>query len=203
MNPAMTAPAPGRLSFTGRIADRLKRHSLADHLKGLLFARKFKNPGILVVSGGRPWPKVLNEGGEVRLGNCQFYSGVRLEIAKGAVLRIGKGTYLNRNTLVIAHRLVEIGSNCAISWDVVIMDTDMHAMTPDGVEDNRPVIIEDNVWIGCRCIILKGVRIGAGAIIAAGAVVTKDVPPRTIAAGVPARVLHQLDQPTTAATHAS
>ncbi len=180
------------LSTIGRLKDRLHRHSLMDHLKGLWFARKFKKPGIIVVSGGLPFPKLFNDGGEVHVGNCQFYSGVRLEVGKGAVLRIGKGTYLNRNTVVIAHRQVEIGANCAISWDVVIMDSDMHAMTQDGVEDNRPVIIEDFVWIGCRCIILKGVRIGTGSIIAAGAIVTKDVPPHTVSAGVPARVLHQL-----------
>ena len=166
-----------------------------DHIKGLWFAQKFSKHGIIVVSGGFPFPKLLNEGGEVTVGNCQFYSGVRMEVSKGAVLRIGKGTYLNRNTVVIAHKLVDIGSNCAISWDVVIMDSDMHFMTPDGVEDNKPVIIEDNVWIGCRCIILKGVRIGKGAIVAAGAIVTKDVPSYTIVGGVPARVLREIKQP--------
>ncbi len=68
------------------------------------------------------------------------------------------------------------------------MDTDLHAV--DGtVLENKPVVIEDNVWIGCRCIILKGVRVGAGAIIAAGSVVTKNVPSDSIAAGVPARVI--------------
>lgn len=55
--------------------------------------------------------------------------------------------------------------------------------------DSKPVIIKDNVWIGCRVIVLKGVTIGSGAIIAAGAVVTKDVPENSIAAGVPARII--------------
>lgn len=184
--------SPARQTTITRVKERLHRHTLLDHLKGLWFARKFKHHGILVVSGGRPFPKLFNDGGDIRVGNCQFYSGVRLEVGKGAILRIGKGTYLNRNTVVIAHRQIEIGANCAISWDVNIMDSDMHAMTHDGVEDNRPVIIEDNVWIGCRCIILKGVRIGTGSIIAAGAIVTKDVPAHTVAGGVPARVLHEL-----------
>jgi galactoside O-acetyltransferase len=53
----------------------------------------------------------------------------------------------------------------------------------------KPVVIEDDVWIGCRSIVLKGVRIGRGAVIAAGSVVTKDIPAGAIAGGVPARVL--------------
>jgi acetyltransferase-like isoleucine patch superfamily enzyme len=171
-----------------RVRDRLRRHSLADHLRGLLLARKFTEAGIIVVSGGGPHPRVVNEGGEIRVGNCHFYSGTRMEVGKGAVLRIGKGTYLNRNTVVVANTRVEIGRNCRISWDVVIMDDDQHAV-PGTDGGPRPVVIEDDVWIGCRAIILKGVRIGTGAIVAAGAVVTKDVPPQAIVGGVPARVL--------------
>ncbi len=188
-------------TFFHRIIERFQRHSVWDHMKGLWFSRKFQSHGILVVSGGLPFPKLFNEGGEVVVGNCQFYSGVRMEVAKGAKLSIGKGTYINRNTVIIAHKLVEIGRKCAISWDVVIMDSDMHYTTPDGIEDNRPVIIEDFVWIGCRSIILKGVRIGKGAIVAAGAIVTKDVPPYTVVGGVPARVLRELDPATSAALH--
>ncbi len=125
------------------------------------------------------------------MSNCHFYSGVRFEVGKQAILRIGKGTYLNRNTVVIANKLVDIGRDCRVSWDVVIMDSDLHAI-PGEEYSPKPVIIEDNVWIGCRCIILKGVRIGTGAIIAAGAVVTKDIPPHTVSGGVPAKVIREI-----------
>ena len=178
-------------NYIDRIGKRLRRHSFMDHMKGFWLARKFTEAGIIIVTGGSPFPKVINEGGEIRVRNCQFYSGTRLEVGKRALLRIGNGTYLNRNTTVIADELVDIGRDCRISWDVVIMDSDLHPL-PDGTLDTRPVVIEDNVWIGCRSIILKGVRVGAGAVIAAGAVVTKDVPPFTAVGGVPARVLHEI-----------
>jgi len=116
---------------------------------------------------------------------------VRLEIGKDALLRIDKGTYLNRNTLIVAERSVEIGKNCKISWDVIIMDSDQHVLGNPN-EANAPVVIGDDVWIGCRAIILKGVRVGRGAVIGAGSVVTKDVPEYTVAGGVPAKVIKTL-----------
>jgi len=174
-----------------RVRKRLKRHSFTDHVRGLFLARKFTKAGIIVVSSGFPMPKVINNGGKIYVENCQFYSGVRFEVGKQAILRIGKGTYLNRNTVVIANKLVDIGRDCRISWDVVIMDSDLHAL-PGKEYDPKPVIIEDNVWIGCRCIILKGVRIGTGAILAAGAVITKNIPPHTIVGGVPAKVIREI-----------
>jgi acetyltransferase-like isoleucine patch superfamily enzyme len=181
--------------YRTRMKMRLKRHSLRDHLKGAWFARKFTQAGILVVSGGLPFPKVINHGGTLRAENCQFYSGVRLEVGHNAILNIGNGTYLNRNTVIVAQKSIEIGENCKIAWDVVIMDSDLHPISEEDMED-KPVTIEDDVWIGCRCIILKGVHIGRGAVIAAGAVVTKDIPPHTIAGGVPARILHTLKSST-------
>jgi acetyltransferase-like isoleucine patch superfamily enzyme len=175
-------------SFVRRARGHFKRLSVYDHLRGLVFARKLTHHGIVVVSGGRPRPKVINRGGEITVGNCQFYEGVRLEVGKDAVLRIGKGTYLNRNTVIVAQKQVEVGRDCRIAWDVVIMDSDLHEVHGRPI-DNKPVVIEDNVWIGCRSIILKGVRVGTGAIVAAGSVVTKNVPAYATVGGVPARVL--------------
>jgi acetyltransferase-like isoleucine patch superfamily enzyme len=177
-----------RVSLIQKIKYRLAKYSLWEHLLGLWFSRKFTGHGIIVVTGARPFPKVINKGGEIHAGNCQFYEGVRLEIGKKAILQIGNGTYLNRNTIVVAETSVEIGKDCLIAWDVVIMDSDLHPILGK-VMENKPVIIEDNVWIGCRTIILKGVRIGRGAIVAAGSVVTKDIPAYAIAAGVPARII--------------
>src|SRR5437879_6182204 len=165
--------------FITRARHRLKHQSVANHLRGLLLSRKFTKSGIIVVSGGSPRPKVINEGGEIYVENCHFYPGVRLEVGEQAILRIGKGTYLNRNTVVVANALVDIGRDCRIAWDVVIMDSDLHALPGEELQ-HKPVVLEDRVWVGCRSIILKGVRVGAGAIIAAGAVVTKDVPPNTV-----------------------
>lgn len=92
---------------------------------------------------------------------------------------------------------VTIGARCLIGADVMIFDTDFHnhAATnrryaaPDWPRISRPVVIGDDVFIGTRCIVGKGAQIGNGSIIAAGSVVTGPIPPMSIAAGVPARVI--------------
>lgn len=171
-----------------RIKKRLSKHSVGEHLAGLWFSRKFTEHGILVVSGWRPFPRVINEGGVIKAENCKFYAGVRIEVGPDATLSIGNGTYINRNTLIVSRENVTIGRDCRISWDVVIMDSDLHPLNSPTVI-HKPVTIRDKAWIGCRSIILKGVTIGEGAVIAAGSVVTRDIPPYTIYGGSPARHL--------------
>jgi acetyltransferase-like isoleucine patch superfamily enzyme len=117
---------------------------------------------------------------------------VRLECGEGARITIGNGTYLNRGVEVVAARSVSIGRDCKIARDVIIMDTDQHAL-PGAELVVKPVVIGDRVWIGARAIILKGVHIGDDAVIGAGAVVTKDVPPRGVAVGPAARLIRTLD----------
>ena len=138
--------------------------------------------------GGFPAPRVVNRGGTLTSGGCGLWSGVRLEVAKNAHLSIGKGTYLNRSTTVVCHERVQIGDRCKISWDVVITDSDEHAL-PGQRTVTAPVVIEDDVWIGFRVLVLKGVTIGKGAVVAAGAIVTKDVPAHSLVVGQPARVV--------------
>ncbi|MGZ4106010.1 MAG: DapH/DapD/GlmU-related protein, partial [Tumebacillaceae bacterium] len=75
-------------------------------------------------------------------------------------------------------------------WDVQLMDTDFHRISANAV-NTKKITIGNNVWIGCRVMILKGVTIGDGAVIAAGSVITKDVPPYTVVGGNPARVLKE------------
>jgi acetyltransferase-like isoleucine patch superfamily enzyme len=133
---------------------------------------------------------VRNLGGSIEVENCTFFPGVRLECWAGASIRIGNGTYLNRNVEIIAQREVAIGRDCQISWDVVIMDTDQHGFQGE-VPIPKAVRLGDRVWIGCRTIILKGVTIGDEAIVGAGSVVTKDVPAGAVVAGVPARVIRK------------
>jgi acetyltransferase-like isoleucine patch superfamily enzyme len=107
--------------------------------------------------------------------------------APGATIVIGADTYLNRRTEVMAKSSVRIGARCAISWDVRILDTDYHSL--DNASPTEPVVIGDHVWIGSGATILKGVTIGDGAVVAAGSLVAKDVAPRTLVAGVPARAV--------------
>jgi acetyltransferase-like isoleucine patch superfamily enzyme len=173
-------------SVVARSRHALQRHSLRSIAGGLWVGRHFQRTGPVVWSGEFPLPKIINDGGSLETEGCGLGSGVRLEIGEGARLSIGAGTYINRNSVIVAHERVEIGRNCLISWDVVIIDDDHHDRM--GVARRiAPVVIGDGAWIGCRAIVLKGVTVGEGAQVAANAVVTRDVPPHTLVAGQPAR----------------
>jgi tetrahydrodipicolinate N-acetyltransferase len=117
--------------------------------------------------------------------------GVRIVVDAGE-LRIGPGTNVNGLTKILVAESVSIGAGCTLSWDVQVLDTDFHAITSDGVR-RAAVVVEDRVWVGTRAVLLKAVHIGAGAVVAAGAVVTRDVPAATVIAGTPARVIAKVD----------
>ena len=111
-----------------------------------------------------------------------------------AVISVGSFVGVNNGLLVIAAESVMIGNRCLIGKDVQILDFDEHGVAPDErrttVGHVSPVVIGDNVWIGNNAILLKGVRIGENAIIAAGSVVTGgEYPGGSIIGGNPARVI--------------
>jgi acetyltransferase-like isoleucine patch superfamily enzyme len=163
--------------------------------RGFLLRRHFRGAGLILCLPGGPLPRVRNLGGDIFVESCSFEAGVRLEVYPAGQLSIGKGTYLNRNVHIVVNESVRIGRGVKIGWDVVIMDTDLHGHSGEPAR-TKPVVIEDDVWIGCRALILKGVHIGAGAIIAAGAIVTKDVPPLAVVASPSATVLFTATAPT-------
>jgi acetyltransferase-like isoleucine patch superfamily enzyme len=102
--------------------------------------------------------------------------------------------------VICACEKVEIGNSVLIGANVLIADTDFHPLSVaerqrDGQAGAvRPIVIEDNVFIGANVIVLKGVRIGRGSVIGAGSVVASDIPPDVIAAGNPARPLRSLSE---------
>lgn len=105
----------------------------------------------------------------------------------GALLTIGDGTRLNYGVSVAATSRVHIGAHVRIGPYVMITDNDFHDVHRRWQRPPAaPVMIDDHVWIGAKASILKGVRIGRGAVVATGAVVNRDVAPFTIVAGVPA-----------------
>jgi acetyltransferase-like isoleucine patch superfamily enzyme len=113
------------------------------------------------------------------------------------VLRIGDGVYLGHGCAFGIAERVEIGNYVSVGGGTYVSDTMGHShgrldvpiwRDPGDARAVAPVVIEDNVHIGIRCVILKGVRIGARSIIGAGALVRGDVPPDSIVAGNPARV---------------
>ena len=130
----------------------------------------------------------------ISLGDKVFlHDGVKLSAwgtDQKATIKIGSETYIGDRTEIHAGKSVTIGNNCDISWDCCIMDRDYHKFCSES-ENYAEVVIEDNVWIGCNVLVMKGVKIGEGAVIAAGSVVTKDVPPHTMAGGNPARIIKE------------
>jgi len=121
----------------------------------------------------------------------------RLEIAVGpdATLEIGESTFINHGCSIGVTQHVRIGANCSIGPQVYIMDNDFHRLEPDRRNElppSLPIVLEDNVWLAARVTVLPGVTIGAGSVIGASSVVVRDVPPRSLAAGVPARVIRNL-----------
>jgi acetyltransferase-like isoleucine patch superfamily enzyme len=110
---------------------------------------------------------------------------------------IKSGTFINQNFRCggVRNTFIEIGKNCAIGPNVSFecMDHNLRWSNKEkwGANSN-PIIISDRVWIGAGSIILGGVRIGSDSVIAAGAVVTKDLPPNHLAGGVPARIIKEI-----------
>src|SRR5215217_7521077 len=164
-----TASFSSLYHFTNKALPRLREFGVMSYLLGLWLRLSFQKAGILCVRGGWPLPAVENRGGTVEAENCAFFSGVRLECWPGARIAIGNGTYLNRNTEIVAAQSVTIGRDCKIARDVIIMDTDQHELPGSGMV-SKPVDIGDHVWIGSRALILKGVTIGHDSVIGAGAI---------------------------------
>lgn len=110
-----------------------------------------------------------------------------------AFLKIGDNTYIQPNANIVANSGIEIGQNCAISWNCQIIDDDMHTLNSkiNCKNNSAPITIGNNIWIGMNSSILKGVIIGDGAVIAAGSIVTKNVPAGCLVGGVPAKIIKE------------
>ncbi len=107
-------------------------------------------------------------------------------------LEIGDNVFVNYGTSLVSSAHVKIGNDCLIGSHVMVMDCDFHRVEDKAWDTTgRPIVIEDRVWLGNRSMVLKGVRVGHDAVVAAGAIVTHDVPPRSLVAGVPAKVVRR------------
>jgi acetyltransferase-like isoleucine patch superfamily enzyme len=135
----------------------------------------------------------------IRLGrNCRVYKRVRLETRDDGRITIGDNVVLSPGVVIVAHQDVTIEPYVMLGEYASIRDQDHDFQTPQPIRESgfttAAVTIGRDAWIGRGCCILKGVTIGAGAVIGANSVVTKDVPPRQICAGVPAKSIGQRQQ---------
>ena len=118
----------------------------------------------------------------------------KIHVGKDSNLYIGNNVGINLTTIECFNN-IHIGNGVRIGFGTHIMDTDFHSLDPkvrlglDNQVHTAPIIISDKVFIGAHCFVMKGVTIGEGAIIGACSVVTKDIPPYSIAVGNPAKVV--------------
>ena len=154
----------------------------------------------------------VNDGNKnnVVIGNHGYVGGV-FQALCGGKITVGNNIYMGAGTVLQSKESITIGNDVIISNNVLIVDNNNHPTDPGArrrmsacddymtdelwtwkYAESRPIVIEDNVWIGKNVTIMKGVTVGEGSIIALGSVVTKDVPPYSIAAGNPARIVKQL-----------
>jgi len=163
------------------------------YLNGLAYAFVLEGFQLIRVHGRL---KVIRKNGTVAIGRrTTVWPGVKLtsiskDPASPARLTIGDYSSVGDRTQIHCCEKVSIGNYVLISWDVNILENNFHTTTDGGIK-SAPVIIEDRAWIGCRVIILAGVTVGEGAIVAAGSVVTRDVPPGMLVAGNPAKVIRE------------
>jgi acetyltransferase-like isoleucine patch superfamily enzyme len=164
----------------------------------LYTARSSSISGKGLLSLGRKWrstrfmPSEFGLEEEAKLivnGRFNIRPGFHLVVNRGATLTIGSGNMNNKGT-IDCFQSITIGDNVHISKGVTIRDSDNHYID-ENKEMSAPIVIEDNVLVSVNVTILKGVRIGSGSVVAAGAVVTRDVPKNCLVAGVPARVIKE------------
>jgi acetyltransferase-like isoleucine patch superfamily enzyme len=177
-----------------------KAADVVRNAQAVLGARWFLRSATELGNRVRVWgyPQITNDGTLLIGDRVRLVSTItKLEIVVGenARLEIGESTFINYGCSIAATELVRIGRNCNIGTYVIMMDNDFHRLEPERRAEcppSAPITLADNVWIGARSIVLRGVSIGEGSVIGAGSVVTHDVPARSLAAGVPAKVLRGL-----------
>ncbi|WP_274650356.1 DapH/DapD/GlmU-related protein [Paenibacillus humicola] len=150
-----------------------------------------------------PWIKgklYVNNSGTIRMGKQIRIVGKpwasQFTVDPGALLEIGDHTFINAGVGIAACQSISIGDHVKIGPRTSILDSIYHQIdVNDGEQLSKPIRIANNVWIGTRCTILPGVTIGENSVVAAGSVVNKDVPDNVLVAGVPARIIRELNVP--------
>mgnify|MGYP001163566779 CR=1 FL=1 len=165
--------------------------------KSKIWANKFKKRcngygANLKIQG----PVKFSGGGKLHCGDDFFVRStevdpVKIYISENADLSFGNQVFLNNRVHISCSNKIKLGTHVDVGDECLIIDNDFHNVG-DTPSKDAPIIIEDNVWIATRVIILKGVTIGEGSVIGAGSLVTKSIPSNSFAAGNPAKVIKSL-----------
>jgi acetyltransferase-like isoleucine patch superfamily enzyme len=195
------------LNFFGKLQSSYESgcHLDFSNIEGLTIADS-------VIISGKPIID-LRRGGRIDIGDnvtlnsnnhgyhINMHSPVKLYAdQENSLITIGSYTRIH-GSCTHAYSSISIGQKCLIAANCQIMDGSGHDLSFDDVENRintkgsaKPIIIEDCVWIGANTIILPGVRIGRGSVIAAGSVVSSDIPAMVLAGGVPAKIIKSAEQ---------
>lgn len=136
------------------------------------------------------------DGGTARLGHGVSIDRFADITVKNGRLEIGSNSYIGQHSVICARQAITIGSDCLIAEHVTIRDQD-HRFGPGLITaragfNSAPVMIGNNVWIGAKATVTKGVTIGDNAVIGANSVVNRDIPSNSVAVGIPARVIRRI-----------
>lgn len=142
-------------------------------------------------------PRIINDG-FMRIGAHSLLRSVNVPVElatdPGARLEIGASCMINYGVSLGCTKAITIGDRCRLGPYVMVVDSAFHELYDRDVRPaSQPVVLEDDVWLGAKVSVMPGVRIGRASVVGAGSVVTKDVPPFTVVAGVPAVPIKKLD----------
>lgn len=174
--------------------------SMVGDVSAVLRARYYLRSAESLGSRVRLWgvPAVKNEGRLVIGDRVRITSTIatfELGVGPEGTMEIGSNVLINYGCSFGATKLVRIGDRCNIGTQCILIDNAFHELDPDLRDvqpESQPVILERNVWLASRVIVLPGVTVGENSVIGAGSVVTKDIPPNVLAAGIPARVIRPI-----------
>jgi len=175
-----------------------------------------KPPCCMIEAGAQlhPQSNIINMQSKkelITVGENTHILGELQVFAHGGKVQVGNECYIGDHTRIWSTSLIKIGDRVLISHNVNIFDNQTHSISASDRNDHfkaifstghpteidlgeSPVVIEDDVWIACSSIILRGVHIGKGSIVGAGSVVTKDIPPWTVVGGNPAKVIREIPE---------
>lgn len=161
------------------------RHTKIKSMKGLIILPECTYRGMIRIGekclghiDRQSTPTIVNlTGGVLKFKGTAFLNqGTRINVSNKATLEFGDHFTCTGNSEILCENSITFGNHCLMSWNALVMDNDAHIILNEYnelVNPSRPIVIGNNVWIGCRTTILKGTTIADGSIIASGSIITK------------------------------